>query len=182
VQHFHRTRMLDDCKESVVAVSESPFSPAELAMRPPRYYEFPTGYNKNFVLERFRVGELLFAPQKYAWKTQDSQTPFIGLAEMVAKSLAACDVDMRSTLVGNIIVTGGGSLLTGLADRINLEFARFASYGRVRVHFGASNEQRKFGAWIGGSILGSLAATQQLWMTRKEFEENGPAAIERKFP
>lgn len=42
--------------------------------------------------------------------------------------------------------------------------------------------ERKFGAWIGGSILGSLSTFQSLWMTRKEYDELGSAAIERKFP
>lgn len=47
---------------------------------------------------------------------------------------------------------------------------------------GSSSVERRFGSWIGGSILGSLASFQQLWMTRKEYEELGAAAIERKFP
>ena len=106
----------------------------------------------------------------------------IGLVDLVSKSLSLCDVDMRSTLIGNIIVCGGGSLLSGLSERINIEFSKLSNYGRVRIHTGNGSNERRFGSWIGGSILGSLASFQQLWMTRKEFEELGPAAIERKFP
>lgn len=182
---YHRSRVLDDLKESIVQVPEAPFNPNDLALRPPRYFEFPTGYNRNFVLERFRIGELLFDPSKRYQNEKemavDSAEP-VGLTELVAKSLGMCDVDLRSVLVGNIIVTGGGSLLSGLPERINMEFSKLSNFGRVRIHIGSSTNERRFGSWIGGSILGSLASLQQLWMTRKEFEELGPAAIERKFP
>ena len=189
--NYHRSKVLDDLKESIVQVPESPFNPADLALRPPRYFEFPSGYNRNFILERFRIGELLFDPSKRYNSTStstststemsDASEP-IGLTEMVAKSLGMCDVDMRGTLVGNIIICGGGSLLSGLPERINSEFSKLSNFGRVRIHIGNSTNERRFSSWIGGSILGSLASFQQLWMTRKEFEELGPAAIERKFP
>lgn len=180
---FHRARLLDDVKEAVVQVSETPFNPADLALRPPRYYEFPTGYNRNFVLERFRIGELLFSPQKYRYaETQDAGESFVGLLEMASRAVALCDVDMRAAMVGNIVVCGGGSLLSGLAERVNHEFGKLANYGRVRVHTGATSNERRFGAWIGGSILGSLSTFQHLWMTKKEYDEHGAAAIERKFP
>ncbi len=175
---FHRLRLLDEVKESVLQVSETAFNAADLALRPPRYFEFPSGYNRNFNLERFQVAECLFNPQKFS----ENGDSFVGLTEMVAKCLSQCDADMRSVLVGSIVVTGGGSLLSGLQERISTEFSRLSSYGRVRVHFGSSSGERKFGAWIGGSVLGSLATFQSMWMTRKEFDELGPAAIERKFP
>lgn len=187
--NYHRFKVLDELKESIVQVPETPFNAADLALRPPRYFEFPTGYNRNFVLDRFRIGELLFDPSKrYISSDPDSEMTDVtvsepmGLAEMAAKSLGMCDVDMRSVLVGNIIVCGGGSLLSGLSERINIEFAKLSNFGRVRIHIGSSANERRFSSWIGGSILGSLASFQQLWMTRKEYEELGPAAIERKFP
>lgn len=185
---YHRGKVLDELKESIVQVPEIPFNPTDLALRPPRYFEFPTGYNRNFVLERFRIGELLFDPSKRYNSSNEmidsssSSSEPLGLTELVSKSLSMCDVDMRSVLVGNIIVTGGSSLLSGLPERINMEFSKLSNFGRVRIHIGSSGNERRFGAWIGGSILGSLASLQQLWMTRKEFEELGPAAIERKFP
>lgn len=179
---YHRGKVLDEVKESIVQVPETPFNPVDLALRPPKYFEFPTGYNRNFLLERFRIGELLFDPSKRYTSSEMSDNAPIGLADLVAKSLVLCDVDMRSTLVGNIIICGGGSLLSGLPERINTEFSKLSNFGRVRIHIGSSSNERRFSSWIGGSILGSLAAFQQLWMTRKEFEELGPAAIERKFP
>lgn len=185
---FHRRRLLDEVKEQIMQVSETAFNAADLALRPPRYFEFPTGYNRNFTLERFQVAECWFNPQKFATQTEGSssasgnQCSFMGLTEMVMKCVSQCDADMRGLLVGNIVVTGGGSLLSGLQERVLTEFSHLSSYGRVRVHFGSGSGERKFGAWIGASILGSLASFQTMWMTRKEYDELGPAAIERKFP
>lgn len=182
---YHRFKVLEEFKESIVQVSETPFNPVDLALRPPRYFEFPTGYNRNFILERFRVGELLFDPSKRYVASEMSDSSAVeplGLVDLVAKSLGMCDVDMRGTLVGNIIVCGGGSLLSGFSERLSIEFAKLSNFGRVRIHSNNSSNDRRFSSWVGGSILGSLASFQQLWMTRKEFEELGPAAIERKFP
>ncbi len=177
---FHRQRLLDEVKEHVLQVPEITFNASDLALRPPRYFEFPSGFNRNFNLERFQIAECLFNPQKF--KTTAETCDFIGLTEMVGKCLSQCDSDMRGVLVGNIVVTGAGSLLSGLQERILTEFSKLSSYGRVRVHFGSNAGEKKFGAWIGASILGSMATFQSMWMTKKEYDELGPAAIERKFP
>ena len=108
-------KVLDELKESVVQVPETPFNPTELALRPPKYFEFPPVTIRNFILERFRIGELLFDPSKRYKATESNEmsdvtvSEPIGLVDLVSKSLSLCDVDMRSTLVGNIIVCGGGS-------------------------------------------------------------------------
>lgn len=129
---YHRSRLLDDLKESIVQASETAFNPADLALRPPRYFEFPSGYNRNFVLERFRIGELLFDPKKFAYSDPESGAvsgqELMGLAEMAAKAVGMCDVDMRGALVGNIIVCGGGALLSGISERINTEFAKLSNF------------------------------------------------------
>lgn len=124
--HFHRQRLLDEIKEQVLQVSETTFNAADLALRPPRYFELPTGYNRNFTLERFRVAECIFSPEKFA--AANTQHTFIGLTEMVAKCLSQCDADMRGSLVNSIVVTGGASLLSGLQERILTEFSKLSAY------------------------------------------------------
>ena len=39
----------------------TPLPPRAAAQKPPRHYEFPTGFNTYFGPERFQVGELFFA-------------------------------------------------------------------------------------------------------------------------
>lgn len=183
---YHQNLVIDDFKESVVQVSELPYNGAELARRPPKYYEFPDGYNRNFVLERFRLGEQLFHPSQFRLPTSDptssSSAAVVGLAELINKSLQQCDAEVRSSLVGNLILTGGGSSLNGLSERLNYELGKMPSYGRVRVQIGPSTQERRFGPWIGGSVLSSLSTFQQLWLTKQEYKEHGASYIDRKCP
>jgi actin len=39
---------------------------------------------------------------------------------------------------------------------------------------------RKYGAWIGGSILASLSTFQPMWISRDEYDEFGPSIVNRK--
>ena len=39
---------------------------------------------------------------------------------------------------------------------------------------------RKYSAWIGGSILSSLSTFQQMCISRDEYLESGPAIVHRK--
>ena len=49
----------------------------------------------------------------------------------------------------------------------------------VRVKVIAPPE-RKYSVWIGGSILASLSTFQQMWISKQEYDESGPAIVHRK--
>ena len=40
--------------------------------------------------------------------------------------------------------------------------------------------ERKYSVWIGGSILASLSTFQQMWISKQEYDECGPAIVHRK--
>lgn len=42
--------------------------------------------------------------------------------------------------------------------------------------------ERKYSAWIGGSILASLGTFQQMWVSKAEYDENGASISDRKCP
>jgi len=42
--------------------------------------------------------------------------------------------------------------------------------------------ERRFGAWIGGSILASLGSFHQMWMSKQEYQEYGKVLVEKKCP
>lgn len=46
------------------------------------------------------------------------------LPQLIGASLSACDPDLRQQLLGNIVLTGGGSLFSGLSDRLYNELGR----------------------------------------------------------
>lgn len=179
---YHRSLVLDDFKESVVQVSETPYNPSDLSRRPPKFYEFPDGYNRNFTAERFRIGEQILNPGQFRYACDGTGVSLHGLTDLIQKSLLQCDAEIRNTLIGNLILTGGGSSLTGLSERINYELGQIPSFGRARLHMGPTVQERRFGPWVGGSILASLATFQQLWLTKQEYTEHGAAYIDRKCP
>ena len=40
--------------------------------------------------------------------------------------------------------------------------------------------ERKHAAWLGGSILGSLPTMPSMWISKEEYDENGPLIVHRK--
>jgi actin-related protein len=40
--------------------------------------------------------------------------------------------------------------------------------------------ERKYSAWIGGSILASLSTFPDIWISKAEYDESGPAIVHRK--
>ena len=42
--------------------------------------------------------------------------------------------------------------------------------------------ERKHCAWVGGSILGSMAGFPDLWVSRQEFLDRGSEVVHRKCP
>jgi actin len=40
--------------------------------------------------------------------------------------------------------------------------------------------ERKYSAWIGGSMLASLSAFQQMCISKAEYDESGPSIVHRK--
>jgi actin-related protein 4 len=181
-------RVLTEFKESVVQVWAGPGSLKQSMdfarqSQPGRVFEFPDGANQMWGVERFSVSEGLFdsssalppltpsdpVPQK-------SQT----ITEMVRASLSGVDMDVRPFLLGNIVVTGGSSLLQGFNDRLNSELQALYPGARVKITAAGLTSERRFGSWIGGSIVASLGTFHQMWISRKEYEEFGVGIVEKR--
>ncbi len=80
----------------------------------------------------------------------------------------ACDPDMRQVLMGNVVLSGGGSLFAGLGERLNNELVR--NFPHVKIHAPGNPAERRYGSWLGGSILASLGTFHQLWISREEWQ------------
>ncbi|KAL9451351.1 hypothetical protein AB3S75_013001 [Citrus x aurantiifolia] len=89
-----------------------------------------------------------------------------------------CDVDSRKDLYGNIVLSGGSTMFPGIADRMSREITALApSSMKIKV---VAPPERKYSVWIGGSILASLSTFQQMWISKGEYDESGPAIVHRK--
>ena len=83
-------------------------------------------------------------------------------------------------LLNQVVLTGGGSLVEKMAERIQAELSAMYPNPRVRVHTTTSATDRKYGAWIGGSVLASLGTFHQMWVSKKEYEEHGAGIVEKR--
>ena len=99
------------------------------------------------------------------------------LPEMVKGSLERVDVDVRKDLLLNIVLSGGGSCAPGTAERLHSDVAlSLCAPFKAKIVAPAAFE-RKFGVWIGGSILSSLGSFQQMWLSKKEYDDDGPTRL-----
>ena len=88
-----------------------------------------------------------------------------------------CDLDIRRDLYGNVVMSGGTTMYPGIADRMQKELTALAPTSmKVKI---VAPPERKYSVWIGGSILASLSTFQQMWVSKQEYDESGPAIVHR---
>jgi actin beta/gamma 1 len=134
-------------------------------------YELPDGQVITIGNERFRCPEALFQPSFLGLETS-------GIHEATFNSIMKCDVDIRKDLYANVVLSGGSSMFPGIADRMTKEIKNLAP-PTMKIKLIAPPE-RKYSVWIGGSILASLSTFQQMWISKEEYDESGPAIVHRK--
>jgi len=134
-------------------------------------YELPNGQVITVGNERFLCPECLFKPDLCGYDLFD------GVHEMIYKTIMKCDGDIQKNLFANIIVCGGSTLFDGFADRMQKEMITLAPQ-TMKIIIVAPSE-RKYSAWIGGSIVASLSTFRQMWISKEEYDESGPAIVHR---
>ncbi len=194
---FEKRRVVEELKECVLQCYEGQFHEDTANARPPRSFEFPDGSIISFRADRFRVPESLFQtvsssndPHSGSLNplnpTSQGQNQggsgggagsggggHISIGGMVQAALSTTDLDIRSLLLQNVVLTGGTSLIPNLESRISAELANLYPGQRVRVYASGNTVERKCAGWLGGSILGSLGTFHQLWISKGEYEEQG---------
>ena len=101
---------------------------------------------------------------------------FPGLPQQILDSINKCDMNTRKDLYRNIVVCGGTSSLTGFVDRLREELTKaFPDHMQgFRIH---ASHDRKYAAWLGGSLVSSFPTFKEKWVTKKDYDENGPGII-----
>jgi len=150
---------------------EAELAAAESSQDVEKQYELPDGQVITIGAERFRSCEPLFQPNLIG-KESD------GIHKLTYNSIQKCDVDIRRDLYTNTVLSGGSTMFTGIDTRLNKEMTALAP-SAVKIKIVAPPE-RKYSVWIGGSILSSLSTFQEMWITKDEYDESGPAIVHRK--
>ncbi|XP_073150678.1 actin-11-like [Henckelia pumila] len=167
---------MKDIKEKLTYIAldyEQELERAETSSSVKKNYELPGGQVITIGDERFRGPEILFQPLM-----TEMEAAGAGIHEITYGSIMKCDADIRKDLYGNIVLSGGSTMFPGIAERMSKEITALApSSMNVKV---VAPPERKYGAWIGGSILASLSTFQQMWITKAEYDESGPSIVHKK--
>jgi actin len=169
--------MINEVKEKICIVAEdydSEFKKIQ-DIKKTETYVFPEGSGRKieYSVEKFQCPELLFQPNL---NLEDSS----GIHELCYKSISKCDLDIVRDLYLNTILCGGSTLFMKIQNRFHKELQSLAPTGK-NVNIIAPPE-RKYSAWLGGSILASLENFRKtMFVSKKDYTDSGAEVIYNKF-
>ncbi|XP_036984427.2 proline-rich protein 36-like [Artibeus jamaicensis] len=112
--------------------------------------------------ERFCCPEALFQPNLLGLNQP-------GLPQLALQSISRLEAKQQEQLLANVVLEGGSTLLSGFPERLRQDLGPGATV--------LGSPHRAVAAWLGGSIMASRDSFQNLWLSRREYEEEGPWAI-----
>ncbi len=119
--------------------------------------KFPDGTSIEINSERFMLSEPLFNPRLI-------HIDYIGLGEAIANVVKTWDRENWQELLSNIVLSGGGSLIPGLKERMLFEISEhFSERLKPSVKVISVSGRENMG-WIGASILLSKSQLQKGWV------------------
>ena len=100
---------------------------------------------------------------------------------MLVETANSCDVDIKKELYYNLLMTGGNLLYGNVAEEVVARVGQSVP-GNIKVKPVSVcwPHERKYLAWIGGSITTSLSSFQSFWVGNQEWKEAGPQIIDKK--
>ena len=134
-------------------------------------YELPSGQEIMIGNGRFKCCEALFQPSFLKKKS-------LGLHELVFRSIEGSDGALREEFYKKIVLAGGNSMFEGLGERLEKEVGRLTPKTReIKVE---APPERKYTAWIGGSLFSALPNFEKIWISKENYDEMGPSLVHRK--
>mmetsp|Transcript_21139 Transcript_21139/g.37444 ORF Transcript_21139/g.37444 Transcript_21139/m.37444 type:complete len:419 (-) Transcript_21139:155-1411(-) len=160
-----------DMKEKHCFVAATSKAAGQTSAKLEQVYLLPDGNQVVLGRERSMIGEVLFDPSIIGIESA-------GIHETLVTAIFACDTRVRKTLLTNVVLAGGTTMLPGLASRLKKEALGMLPKGsKMEI---LEPMERKYSVWIGGSILASLASFQELWIHRDEWKASGSAILDSR--
>lgn len=136
-----------------------------------KQYETPSGESITIGNERFRCAEVLFRPSLIGMESG-------GIHDELYKAIQKCDSDIAKDLYGNTVLAGGSSMMPGIGDRLQKEISALVP-PTMKIKIVAPPE-RRYSAFVGGSIMSVVMEDEALWISKNDYDENGPTIVHRK--
>ena len=148
-------------------------------------YTLPDGRVIRVGSERFEAPECLFQPHLVDCEQN-------GMAETLFDTIQSAAVDVRPYLFKAIVLSGGSSMYPGLPSRLEKELKQLwltrvlggnperLSKFKVRIE---DPPRRRHMVFLGGAVLANIMADKDdMWVTKQEWEEQGPRVLEKLGP
>ena len=145
-----------------------------------------TAWSADVGYERFLAPEIFFQPEIYS---SDFSTP---LPDMVDRSIAMSPIDTRRALYGNIVLSGGSTMLRDFGRRLQRDVKRRVDTRLAETNARAQRDSadggigqavdvnvvthamQRYAVWFGGSVLSSTPDFYKAAHTKAQYEEYGP--------
>ena len=134
-------------------------------------YKLPDGGIIRVDTERFQAPEILFDPKLIGLESD-------GVHQLLCDTMIKAGDDVGGELDTALILAGGNTMFDGFGDRLSKELKELVGW-RWRINV-KSPSDRKYGTYIGGTMLASLSTFEEMWITREEYNEHGPGIVHRK--
>lgn len=140
-------------------------------------YILPDGTAVKVGRERFECTEAFFDPSLI-------DVDYCGLSNFIYDTIQECDLSIRKSLYGHIVLSGGSSMFPGMPNRIQRdirqrylkEVLREDQSRSKKCHISVeAPSNREFTTFLGGCILSELMSkgSNEFWITRAMYEEIG---------
>ena len=149
-------------------------------------FQLPDGTFFSAGRELSRAAEGLFQPQFIGMHKE------VGIHQLMRQSIMACDGDMQKVMAQNVLLCGGAARMPSLQKRLQCDVAALVPGLRVDVTAPPSMKPTQAellsdnvcmgetSALKGGSIVSSMSGFQQMWITKQDYEDEGPRIVGRK--
>ncbi len=165
-QYFYSSSerlIMREMKEKVCELSSKKFD--ENTENTPIKYSLPDGKEFNIGKERFLASEILFDPGL-------AGRSFSGIHKILNESILESNIDLRAKLYESIIFSGGNTLIKGFSQRMANEIKNIIS-NNTKLSITATNADRTYLAWQGAIAVLSRGSFSKLWISKKEYHEEG---------
>lgn len=90
----------------------------------------------------------------------------------IDKAISNVPMDLKNEMWNNIVMSGGNTMFPNFKEKMMQELRIIASTNS-NIKEIISKPERRYAAWIGGSIVSSIQNFQGYWIEQNEYKESG---------
>lgn len=147
---------------------------------PRRNYEMylttTSGECVEFSQEAFFAAEMFFQPEEVN-KVVGKDWKVMALTDGIVESSSRIDSEIRPYMHNGIVLNGGLSVISGLADRLTAELEKKLNKPVNIIR----TDESYVATWMGASLYAGILDAQRSFVTKKQFEDHGARIVKNRF-